>query len=891
MPKVSEALRAFLSARKTLANADLIDRWGVQMETQVNVAAGDGEPVGGKRTTWSNGTSEWFNIRIPRNANSEPSWEDYNLPFSLTEHAEGIGMTGHDWQARRSRWVAFDFDSLTGHAKGVGISDEELEKVKQAAEALPYVEVRRSTGGSGVHLYVYFDEAGVPTDNHTEHAALGRCILGMMSSEINFDFASQIDCCGGVMWVWHRKMSAENQGLARIKATTKVLSEADLPANWRDHIEVVTRKRTKVRVNEIAENDLDPFEALASSRKIIPLDDSHKAQIEALGRSGYTTLWIADHHLLQTHTKALEELLNGPEGKELGLVGVFTTTSAGRNPGNPNCFLFPLSNGSWRVYRFSPGVSEADTWSQDGQGWTTCYFNRRADLAMAARTRGGVEDPDKGGYVFKSPEDAIHVAKILGQDDIAVDAAFTDRKTTLKAHKDGRLVVEIERRKGDADLKEPDGWLAKKTKWVRVFETILEDKNNDDLGATEYDNLFRAIKTPAKQFVGWVIHEGGEWVGNPGNNVRMLLQNLGNAKTEAECIMGGAVGKSWRLVSLPFREEYPGGRQWNLDAAQFRFKPAGLEPDQTPHHPHWDLVFDHIGIELSPALRSLPWAQQANIKTGADYLRTWVACAFRDPFEPTPYLFLWGNENSGKSILHEALSILVTKGIAKADKALTNNNDFNGELVGAIVCVVEEKNVALTPGAHARIKEWVTARDLSIRRMRTDAYTIPNTTHWIQVANSQTACPVIPGDTRITVIEVSDLLPEQEIPKKKLLAKLEEEAPHFMYTLMNLQLPPLTGRLRLPVVATPSKVRTEELNQSALQRFLNECCQSKKDAKSLRFGEFYDAFQKCLDAGEKHLWSKARVSREMPNRHRTVKGHAGERYVQDLVLKAPEADQ
>jgi len=365
MPKVSEALRAFLSARKTPANADLIDRWGVQMETQVNVAAGNGEPVGGKRSTWSNGTEEWFNIRIPRNANSEPSWGDYNLSFSFTEHAEGIGMTGWDWQARRSRWLAFDFDSLTGHAKGVGIKDEELEKVKQAAEALPYVEVRRSTGGSGIHLYVYFDEAGVPTANHTEHAALGRCILGMMSGQINFDFASQIDCCGGVMWVWHRKMSAENEGLARIKAAVKVLSESDLPANWRDHIEVVTRKRAKVRVNEIAEDDLDPFEALASSRKIIPLDDSHKAQIEALQRSGYTTLWVADHHLLQTHTKALEELLNGPEGKELGLVGVFATTSAGRNPGNPNCFLFPLNDGGWRVYRFSPGVAEADTWSQD----------------------------------------------------------------------------------------------------------------------------------------------------------------------------------------------------------------------------------------------------------------------------------------------------------------------------------------------------------------------------------------------------------------------------------------------------------------------------------------------------------------------------------------------
>ena len=89
------------------------------------------------------------------------------------------------------------------------------------------------------------------------------------------------------------------------------------------------------------------------------------------------------------------------------------------------------------------------------------------------------------------------------------------------------------------------------------------------------------------------------------------------------------------------------------------------------------------------------------------------------------------------------------------------------------------------------------------------------------------------------------------------------------------------------MVATPSKARTEELNKTALQRFLEECCQVKKDARLLRFGEFFDAFQKWLDAGEKHLWSKIKVSREMPNRHRIVRGHAGDRYVQDLVFKAP----
>ena len=298
--------------------------------------------------------------------------------------------------------MAFDFDSLTGHAKGVGISNEDLEKVKQAAMQLPYVEVRQSTGGAGIHLYVYFDDAGIPASNHTVHAALARCILGMMSSECNFDFASQIDCCGGVMWIWHRKMTRrEPAASALIKPATKVLAEADLPANWRDHIEVVTRKRTKVRINEVADDDLDPFEALASSRKIIPLDDIAQGPDrgpaalrlhDALDRRPPP---VADAHLCP------ERVDGRARGKELGLVGVFETNSQGRNPGNPNCFLFPLPNGGWRVFRFSPGVSEAETWTQDGQGWTTCYFNRRPDLATAAKTHGGIEDPDKGGYIVQ----------------------------------------------------------------------------------------------------------------------------------------------------------------------------------------------------------------------------------------------------------------------------------------------------------------------------------------------------------------------------------------------------------------------------------------------------------------------------------------------------------
>ncbi|MGD0901175.1 MAG: hypothetical protein ABR915_25380 [Thermoguttaceae bacterium] len=547
MPLASEAIRSFLQARKTPANADLVDRWSLAMETQVNVLAGDGEPVAGKKSTWSNGSDTWHSIRIPKNAAADPTWEDYKIGYPFDLYAEGIGMTGWDWKARCSRHFGYDFDALTGHAQGIGIEEKDLEKVKQAACALPYVEVRRSTGGKGIHLYVYLNDGGVPTANHTEHAALARCILGMMSAEVGFDFASAIDACGHVMWIWHRKMLAESRGLEIVKPATKQLSMADLPTNWRNHIEVVKGRRSKIRVNEIAEDDQDPFKTLTSSRKIVPLDNDHKTQIEALMRSRATTLWVADHHLLQTHTTALRDLLNGPDGKGLKLVGPFKTISEGSDLGTPNCFLFPLPNGAWRVYRFSPGIAEADTWTQDGQGWTTCYFNRYPDLATACALFGGVER-EEGGYVFSSPEAAIEAAKSLGEELKLPDIG--DRKVTLKAHKDGRLVVEIERTKEDKG-KLLEGWDDKKGRYVKIFKVKTDPKEDDQLDFNEFDSIIRAVETAAVEHAGWVMKKDKEWVRHPAANIKMLLQSLDHVKNEAEAIMGDGISTPPSSSSSP----------------------------------------------------------------------------------------------------------------------------------------------------------------------------------------------------------------------------------------------------------------------------------------------------------------------------------------------------
>ncbi len=893
MPTVIQSIQAFLEAQLPRHNgSDLLERalrYGSALEIQVNVAAGNGEPVDGKRSTYSDGVNEWFNIRIPRNADSEPEWHDYELRWPLDLHAEGIGSTGWDWQTKRSRWVGFDFDSITGHAAGVGISDAELENVKKAAEALPYVEVRRSTGGNGLHFYVYFDEDGIPTNNHTEHAALGRAILGMMSSATGFDFASQIDACGGNMWIWHRKMSKDNKGLVLIKPSGKNISVSDLPSNWRDHIEVVTRRRAKIRINSLQTEHEDPFELLASSRRLVPLDETHKAIIEELGRSGYSTVWIPDYHLLQTHTKALQNLIDDSDQRSvLKLKGLFKTISEGRDPATCNCFCFPLDNGAWRVYRFSPGTTEADTWEQDGNGWTNCYFNKTPDLNLAAKAGGGIEAPNNGGYVFPTASDAASVVKTLGQT-VAIPEHLQGRETRLKSQKDGRVVIAI--KKDAPDEVTPEGWLNERGRLTRVLNIKAEIKAQaTDDSYSEYDKIVRALVSPAGKRAGWVARAwNGDWIEQPKDDIKSTLTYHGRSRPEVEVILGSACVKPWKLVSLPFQPEYPGDRQWNRDATQFRYQPAELKNNETPHHPHWDMVLRHCFQDLDETIKELPWAQRANIRTGADYGLMWAACMLRDPFQPLPYLFFYGDENCGKSTYHEAFEFLITKGIVAADRALTNQNNFNGELAGAILAYVEEVDISKAPGAHNKIKDWVTSPTIWIRKMRTDAYPLPNTLHFIQCANTPDACPIFPGDTRITMIYVPVIPAENEIPRMQLRHYLEQEAPHFMRTIMDVTLPSVEGRLRMPVIDTHNKSRAQELRRNPVEQFILENCHAVLGEKVL-FSDFCERFMEWITPEEKSKWSKQKIGRELPQNHPSGVYTENKKYIGNLSWESKQPE-
>lgn len=827
METVLSSLSKFINYQRERGIApDLLARWSPNMETQVLVNSAGGRPVEGKPGCFTDGKNTWWNIRVPRNADSEPEFNDYKIDWPYDLYAGAIGCTGWDWQNRVSRWVGFDFDALVGHAKGVGVSDEELEAVKAKAQALPYVEVRRSTGGAGLHLYVHVD---VPTANHTVHAALARCVLGMMSAETGFDFSSRIDCCGGNMWIWRDSLEPEHPGLGLLKSATHYLTESDLPSNWRDHITVVKNKKGKLASDA-------SVAALSTAIKEVSLDEEHKKLMEALSESGYETIWVSDYHCLHTKTKALQDIF---ESQTIPIAGVFRTLSEGNEPSKPNCYMFPLEGGGWRVYRFN-NAAEEDTWSQDNAGRTTCLFNRRATLKTAALFYGGVEDAETNEFVFTNPEGAIDTARCLG-DSLTLPNEFIGREVRLSKSKDGRLTVKVRKNATETSV---NGWVDKRTSYYKVLRTTLDERSES---YTEHDEVFRKLISPSGGDAGWVLKNQDRWAVCKKDDIKNRLESIGVSKGDINSLLGNALYKPWKLVNLPFQEEYPGGRQWNLNAAQFVYMPT----EEDEQHPTWDMVMTHCGADLDDAISQLEWCKEESIFTGADYLIRWIASAFRCPFEPLPYLFFFGPQDSGKSTFHESIAMLTTKGCVRANRALVE--EFNGMLENAVFCVVEEQNVALNAGAYNKIKDLVTAREISIRKMRTDSYMMPNATKWMQCANKRSFCPIFKGDSRITAMYVR--VPEHDIPKEELLQKLRDEAPAFMRTLMSIELPKPRGRLRLPIIETANKQRAAQANSNAFEDFVEESLVAESGSHIL-LKDFNERFKAALSEEDANEWGR-----------------------------------
>lgn len=848
----TDAVKEFLKYSSTPFFRDL---YRPEMEVQVNVAQDNGQRIKGKYLgkTWMGWkdpeTGEvWKNFRIPYNADIQPEYEDKELTFDLHKHVEGVGMTGWDWKAQSSLWVGFDLDSIVNHK--AGISEEELREIRHDITKIPWVTVLKSTSGKGLHVYVFL-ESSFSTKTHVEHAALARAILSLMSARVGYNLESSVDVCGQVLWCYHRKMEGTD-GLT-VLHTGESLKLAEIPCNWKDHVQVTNGKKKKIRAR--ADNP-ELFDAIATAQKTRLLDDGHMRLLNWFnsGKASKMWWWDNDHNMLVCHTWDMKKAHG-----EMSLMGVFQTNSTGTS--EQNCFAFPSIAGSWVIRRHGMGVNEHPSWLKDETGWTRCIFNAEADFQSVIKTYNSIEST-RGDFVFQTVKEMLDVLNDLGIK-LQVTHALMDRRGTLREREDGSIIMRIRREDTDAA---PEGYLvtSKGDFWEQVISRRLPKR---ELAAP--DHLVRfTISSEAE--VGWYINTKGSWVSHSRNNVITVLSGTtGAGKQDIDGMMSKCILNPWEIVCQPFEDEYPGDRQWNMNHAAFSCEPEeGL-------YDTWVTVFKHAGESLNDPVQGSDWCLQNGIETGAEYLFNWVASMFQRPDVPLPYLFFVGPQNSGKSTLHEAISLLFAdkRGYARADHALVSQSGFNSELANTILCVVEEVNLRQNKEASNRIKDWVTGRTISINQKYKSVYDVENTTHWMQCANDHEFCPVLSDDTRIVVAYIDK--PETDIPKGVLFERLDEEKAFFLNAILHAELPRPHSRLGLPCIMTADKMELQEANMDELERFMKNSTVIAHGA-SESFNDFYQAFINQVPRNSQGFWTPQMVSRRYPKAYPYCKGKLGD---------------
>jgi len=597
------------------------------------------------------------------------------------------------------------------------------------------------------------------------------------------------------------------------------------------------------------------IESLSSALKNLYLDKEHQTILKWFSHNAEKDWWWnTDYNMLVCHTFDLRECHN-----KLELRGIFTTNSAGSS--EQNCFAFPIKGGAFVIRRHGSRTAEAKTWVTDESGWTKCFYNTEPSVHDACVTFNALENT-KGEYVFNSCRHAEKAIKLLGLTFIYPDH-FKERQLRIKK-RGNKLILMVEVKEGDPKT---EGFLKEKKSWVKV---LIYKKEHEEVSSQ--DVLVRHVISQNTE-AGWYVSISQNWILESKSNVISVLisQMVGYSRNEIEQMLGKSILSPWILVNKPFEDEYIGNRQWNKDAAQLAVRPVQGKIERW-----WDLL-EHLGNGLDEAVQESNWCQHNGITTGLDYLFAWIAFMIQRPTEPLPYLFFFGEQQTGKSTLHEALSLIFKNkvGYTRADQALINTSGFNAELAHSVLCVVEETNLSKNNLALDRIKDWVTGQTISINVKHKNVYEIGNSTHWVQCANDAKYCPVFKGDTRIVVIEVPTL--ENDIPKQQFLNMLEEEIPSFLYEILHYELPEPEGRLSLPCIKTEVKEEIMEDNFNPLERFIHEKTKIVM-GHLIPFNEFHSVFQMWLATeapADQSFWSNRKTSLRFPKTPPIVKGIFG----------------
>jgi len=764
----------------------LISKWHIALETQIYVTPGTKEEAHPtKENTWNNGVHTWKQIRWPFNSGTNSSFKDFVPDFPLLDYVESVGTTWHNWETQESEGVMFDLDSIIGHQ--AGLTENELKRVIEKLSTLDYVTIIRSTSGNGYHVLVFFQKGFCPrTLNHNQHTLVAEVVLQKMSENSGMDLEAKVDCMGMIGWIWSTRAMG-GDGFKMVKKAQRDLKADEIP-NWKD----LPAKRMKMRPKVVAYDEsgaeIEDNNILGHTDEVIVLNEDHMKIIRALEETKYNFQYVEEHDLFHTHTMALKQI-----HMKLNLKGPFETATSESNLGN--CYIRAVNGGGFSVFRFGKGTVEHLLWDQTTPT-TWCSYNQAVPPHKILMHMGAQFLAEFKHYEFESNEELLDALKVLGN---RVPLELMDDRTYAIGINGRGCVLKCFCEATDQPA-HCNGWHRVRGYHKKVLSR-LEEVDVDSI-LSHVDQVVRYVVRQGEE-LGWSVKTKAGWIRCKGEASAKRIAKFHVGTQTAELYISMANINPWTLVNQPFDREHLPERRWNKESAQLVIQCA----TESGAHPHWDLILNHTGQSWDEPLANNPEMQKYGICTGADYLKAWIACIIRYPEIPLPYIFLVGPENSGKSVLHEVLRKCIKNGVVHGGNAFSSNSGFNGEFEGKVLVTIDETDFSQFPGFIPRFKAWTNSTEMQIHKKTMQPYDVTNFIHVIQTANNVESCPLDYGDTRgaIGAVPVFEGIEIPKLGDDGLIVRCVREFPDFLYTLGTMQLPPMTGRTRLPVISTEIK--------------------------------------------------------------------------------------
>jgi hypothetical protein len=164
----------------------------------------------------------------------------------------------------------------------------------------------------------------------------------------------------------------------------------------------------------------------------------------------------------------------------------------------------------------------------------------------------------------------------------------------------------------------------------------------------------------------------------------------------------------------------------------------------------------------------------------------WLAFIFQSKQKPLTAWILHGTEGTGKGMLiAKVIAPIFGHRYVHQMRASELNEKFNGYMETSLITFVDEIEASMftnPKGAESDMRNYITEKSITIRKMRTDAYSVPNFTGFIFSSNKTQPVNVPMGDRRYNV---GAFQATRFLPTEAEMESLPNELSHFAHFLQH----------------------------------------------------------------------------------------------------------